>query len=342
MRKLFLFLVATAFLTGSLTSMDIQTAGAQSIELKMAHFMSPMHVQHRNSFEPFAKKVEELTGGKVTIKLFPGGALGGPTQLPDAVKSGITDIAFIIPSYSTGRFLRISALDLPFVVNSAVHATKVIYEVHDKYLAEDFKEYKVLWLYSCGPGQIHSATKPIEKLEDLQGTKMRSPSAYMSKAFTLMGSNPVSMPISELTVSLQKGVIDGMLTPFSALADFRLFDLVKYIAEVDFYVSPMAVVMNKEKFNSLPESARKALEQAGGKQWGLHAAKAYDEHDQESVQQATQQGKIKMVKITGPELQKFKDRVKPMDADWVKETSQKGIPAKEILDAVRASAEKNK
>jgi TRAP-type C4-dicarboxylate transport system substrate-binding protein len=322
--------------------MDIQTAGAQSIELKMAHFMSPMHVQHRNSFEPFAKKVEELTGGKVTIKLFPGGALGGPTQLPDAVKSGITDIAFIIPSYSTGRFLRISALDLPFVVNSAVHATKVIYEVHDKYLAEDFKEYKVLWLYSCGPGQIHSATKPIEKLEDLQGTKMRSPSAYMSKAFTLMGSNPVSMPISELTVSLQKGVIDGMLTPFSALADFRLFDLVKYIAEVDFYVSPMAVVMNKEKFNSLPESARKALEQAGGKQWGLHAAKAYDEHDQESVQQATQQGKIKMVKITGPELQKFKDRVKPMDADWVKETSQKGIPAKEILDAVRASAEKNK
>jgi TRAP-type C4-dicarboxylate transport system substrate-binding protein len=342
MRKLFLFLVAVPFLTGSLASMDIQNAGAQSIELKMAHFMSPMHVQHRKSFEPYAKKVEELTGGKVIIKLFPGGALGGPTQLPDTVKSGITDIAFIIPSYSTGRFLRISALDLPFVVNSAVHATQVIYDVYDKYFAEDFKDYKVLWLYSCGPGQIHSATKPIQKLEDLQGTKMRSPSAYMSKAFTLMGSNPVSMPISELTVSLQKGVIDGMLTPFSALADFRLFDLVKYITEVDFYVSPMAVVMNKEKFNSLPESARKALEEAGGKQWGLHAAKAYDEHDQDSVQEANKQGKIKIVKITGPELQKFKDRVKPMDAEWVKETSQKGVRAKEVLDAVRGSAERNK
>ncbi|RJR39499.1 MAG: hypothetical protein C4576_21360 [Desulfobacteraceae bacterium] len=342
MRKRFLFLVAASLLTVSLASPNVQTIGAQTVELKMAHFMSPMHVQHRMSFEPFAKKVEELTGGKLVIKIFPGSALGGPTQLPDAVKAGITDIAFIIPSYSTGRFLRISALDLPFVVNSAVHATKVIYDVYDKYLADDFKEYKVLWLYSCGPGQVHSATKPIQKLDDLQGTKMRSPSAYMSKAFTLMGANPVSMPISELTVSLQKGVIDGMLTPFSALADFRMFDLVKYIAEVDFYVSPMAVVMNKEKFDSLPEPSRKALEQAGGKQWGLHAAQAYDQHDQDSVKEANKQGKIKIMKITGPELQKFKERVKPMDAEWVKETSQKGIRGKEILEAIRISAEKNK
>jgi TRAP-type C4-dicarboxylate transport system substrate-binding protein len=342
MKKVLFFFVASLFLTLSLGGPAVQPAGAQAIELKLAHFMSPMHVQHKKSFEPFAKKVEELSGGKVTVKIFAGGALGGPTQLPDTVKAGITDIAFIIPSYTTGRFLRMSVLDLPFVVNSAVHATKVIYDVYDQHLAEDFKDYKVLWLYSCGPGQFHSATKPIQKLEDLQGTKMRSPSAYMSKAFTLMGSNPVSMPISELTVSLQKGVIDGMLTPFSALADFRLFDLVKYIAEVDFYVSPMAVVMNKEKFNSLPDSAKKAIEQASGRPWGLHAAEAYDVHDQDSVQEANKQGKIKIVKVTGAELQKFKEKVKTMEADWVKEVSQKGIPAQKILDAAHASAEKNR
>jgi len=133
---------------------------------------------------------------------------------------------------------------------------------YDKHLAEDFKDYKVLWLYSCGPGQFHSGGKPITRLEDLKGSKMRSPSAYMSKALQLMGANAVSMPISELTVSLQKGVIDGMLTPFSALADFKCFELVKYLAELDFYVSPMAVVMNKEKFDSLPNEAKKALDQA--------------------------------------------------------------------------------
>lgn len=342
MKRQVFFLVVAAFLAGSFFTADTRAVRAQTIELKLAHFMSPVHVQHQKSFEPFAKKVEELTGGKVTVKVFPGSALGGPTQLPDAVKAGITDIAFIIPSYTTGRFLRTSVLDLPFVVGSAVHATKVLYDVYDKYLAEDFKEYKVLWLYSCGPGQLHSGTKAITKLEDLKGTKMRSPSAYMSKALQLMGSNPVSMPISELTVSLQKGVIDGMLTPFSALADFRCFELVKYIAEVDFYVSPMAVVMNKEKFASLPDSAKKALEQAAGKQWGLHAALAYDEHDQNSVKEGSSKHNIKIEKISGAELQKFKDSVKVMEADWVKEISQKGLPAKEILEAVGASAKKNK
>jgi TRAP-type transport system periplasmic protein len=342
MKKLGFFLVVAAFLACSFFTADTRAVRAQTIELKLAHFMSPVHVQHQKSFEPFAKKVEELTGGKVTVKVFPGGALGGPTQLPDAAKAGITDIAFIIPSYTTGRFLRSSVLDLPFVVGSAVHATKVLYDVYDKYLAEDFKEYKVLWLYSCGPGQLHSRAKPIAKLEDLKGTKMRAPSAYMSKALQLMGANPVSMPISELTVSLQKGVMDGMLTPFSALADFRCFELIKYIAELDFYVSPMAVVMNKEKFASLPDFAKKALEQAGGKQWGLHAAAAYDEHDQNSVKEGSSKYNIKITKISGAELQKFRDSVKVMEADWVKDISQKGMPAKEILEAVRASAEKNR
>ena len=341
MKKLFLFLSMVAYVVGSIFAAGAGEAYAQAIELKLAHFMSPMHVQHVKSFEPFAKKVEELTGGKVTVKIFPGGALGGPTQLPDAVKAGITDIAFIIPSYTTGRFVRLSSMDLPFLFNSAVHATKTIYDVYDKYLAEDFKEYKVLWLYSCGPGQLHSAQKVISRVEDLRGMKMRAPSAYMSKALQLMGSNPVSMPISELTVSLQKGVIDGMLTPFSALSDFRCFELVKSIAEVDFYVSPMAVVMNKEKFSSLPEAAKKAIDEASGKQWGLHAAKVYDEDDQAAAKAASGRYQINIVKVAGPELKKFKDSVKNMDAEWVKEVSQKGIKGKEILDAVRAGADKN-
>ena len=312
------------------------------IELKLAHFMSPMHVQHRNSFEPFSKKVEDLTDGKVKIKIFPGGALGGPTQLPDAVKAGITDMAFIIPSYTTGRFERLSALDLPFMVDSAVHATKVIYDMYDKYFAEDFKDYKVVWLYSCGPGQIQSATKPVNLAEDLKGMKMRAPSAYMSKAFRLLGSTPVGMPISELTISLQKGVIDGMLTPFSAVADFRLFDLVKYITQVDMYVSPMAVVMNKEKFESLPAYAKKAIEEASGKPWGLHAAGIYDQEDEATVAEIQRQGKIKIITLSEAEKGKFMKEVEVMKKDWAEEMAKKGIPSAEILEAVHASAKKNR
>ena len=315
---------------------------AQTIELKFAHFMSPKHIQHQNSFDPFCRKVAELTNGKVKIKIYPGGALGNPKQLPDAVKTGITDIAFIIPSYTTGRFPRITVLDLPFLCDNATHATKVMYDLYDKNFAADFKDYKVLWLYSPGPGQLMSATKAMHTADVLQGMKMRASSAYMSKALKLLGSNPVGMPISKLTMSLQKKVIDGMLTPYSAVTDFRLFDLVTHITELNMYVTPMAVVMNKAKYNSLPDFAKKAIDQASGKQWGLHAANVYDNHDRNTLNEITRRGKIEVYKLPDSEKQKIEKKVKALQADWIAAATKKGIPAEEILADVQKSAQKNK
>ena len=337
MKKLFLG-IGMACVLGLFVFAGARAVQAKTIELKFAHFMSPMHIQHQKSFAPFCKKVEELTGGQVKIKIYPGGALGRPKQLPDAAKTGITDIAFIIPSYTTGRFPRTSAFDLPFIFDSASHATRVLYALAYDYLADDYKDYKVLWFYSCGTGQLHSVTKPIYRVEDLKGMKMRAPSAYMSKALKICGANPVGMPISKLTMSLEKKVIDGMLTPYSAVIDFRLWDLVKYIAQVDMYLSPMAVVMNKQKWNSLPDAAKNAIDEASGMQWGLHAAQVYDDHDQNMVNQNKKSRKVEIYKVPMSEKKRFMGVVQGMQADWVAEMSKKGLPAKELLEAVKQSA----
>jgi TRAP-type C4-dicarboxylate transport system substrate-binding protein len=315
-----------------MTLSAVTTGSAETIELKMAHFMSPMHVQHQQSFVPFAQEVEKLTGGKVKIKIFPGGALGGAPELADSVKTGIADIAFIVPSYTTGRFPRTSAFDLPFIFNNAVQAAEVLYEVYDKYLAEDFKDYKVLWLYSCDTGQLHSVNKPIRKLDDLKGMKMRAPSSYMSEALKLLGANPVSMPLSELSMALDKRVIDGMLSPNTSLTDFKLTEIIKYTTQVDFYISPMAVIMNKEKYNSLPDYAKKALDQASGKKWGLRAAKIYDDYAKTSLKSLSDSGKIKVYRLTPEEKKKCLEKVKKMETDWVVKNTAKGIPAQELLD----------
>jgi len=337
MKKIF-FLITISFILNF--GFVMEESKAQIIELKMAHFMSPIHIQHQKSFVPFAENVDKLTGGRVKIKIFPGGALGAPTQLPDAVKTGITDIAFIIPSYTTARFPRISVLDLPFICDDAVHATKIIYDLKDKYFLEDFKDYKVLWFYSCGTGQLMSATRPIHSLDDLKGMKMRAPSAYMSKALRLLGSNPVAMPISELTVSLQKKVVDGILTPWSAIEDFKLWDLIKYLTEIDMYLSPMAVVMNKDKYNSLPDFAKKSIDEATGMQWGLHAARVYEEHDNNTMKKNKDLKKIDVFKLPDSEKEKFIKKVKIMETEWVDELSKSGIPATKILEDVYASAKK--
>ncbi len=315
---------------------------ADTIDLKLAHFMPVMHIQHQKSFLPFARKVEQLTGGRVRVKIFPGGTLGDAAQLADAVKSGITDIAFIVPTYTTGRFPRSAAFDLPFLFDDALHATKVYYDLYDEYIADDFKDYKVLWLLSCGPGQFHSVKKPIRTLEDLKGMKMRAPSAPMSRAFTLWGANPVSMPLPELHGALEKNILDGMLTPASAITDFKLTDIIRHMTKADVYISVMAVIMNKEKFNALPDFAKKALEEAGGKPWGLASARAYDDQDADTIKKLTAAGKVNVYALPAGEKKLFMERVKVMETDWITENTRKGIPAESLLRAIHRSAEKNR
>ena len=320
-------------------SEDVQ---AQTIELKMAHFMPPMHIQHQQSFLPFAKKVEELTGGRVKIKIYTSETLGSAAQLAEAVKTGITDIAFVVPSYTPGRFPRTSALDLPFLFDSAEHTTRVFYDLYDRHLAEDYKDYKVLWLYSCDPGQFFSVSKPIRNLEELKGMKIRASSADMSKALKLLGANPVGMPLSELHMALDKKVIDGMLAPTSAIYDFKITDLIKHSTRLNIYTAPKVVVMNKEKFNSLPDYAKKAIEKASGKAWGLRAAKIYDTLDADTVKKVNLPGAMQIYRLPAAEKQKFMNQVKIMEADWIEKTAQQGVPARELLKAVHQSAGKNR
>ena len=170
MKRILIIGVGLAFLVGIFAFAGEPAAMAQTIELKFAHFMSPMHIQHQKSFQPFCDNVAKLTDGRVKIKIYPGGALGRPKQLPDAAKTGVTDIAFIIPSYTTGRFPRLSALDLPFLVESAEHATRVIYDLYDRYFFEDFTDYKVLWFYSCGTCLLYTSPSP----RDLSTSRMPS------------------------------------------------------------------------------------------------------------------------------------------------------------------------
>jgi TRAP-type C4-dicarboxylate transport system substrate-binding protein len=333
-RYAFILTAAAVFLWGIMCG---SSPAAESIELKLAHFVSPQHVQHQESFLPFAQNVEKLTQGRVRIKVYAGGALGGPLQLPDVVRTGIADMAFIVPSYTAGRFPRSSVLDLPFLADQALKATRIFYDFYDPYLADDYRDYKVLWFYSSDPGQLFTATGPIKTLDDLKGKKIRSPSTAMSDALGLLGAHPVSMPISELHSALDKRVIDGMLSPTTAIQDFKLYDQIRYGTRINMFSSLLMVVMNKERFASLPDFARKALDEASGKSWGLRAAGIYDRLDAEVTAKLKTSGRVLLETISSAERQRFLERLKPMDADWAAQQADRHIPAHEILTAMHAA-----
>ena len=133
-----------------------------------------------------------------------------------------------------------------------------------------------------------------------------------------------------------------MLAPTSAIYDFKITDLIKHSTRLNIYTAPMIVVMNKEKFNSLPDYAKKAIEKASGKAWGLRAAKIYDTLDADTVKKVNLPGAMQIYRLPAAEKQKFMNQVKMMETDWIEKTAQKGVPARELLTAVHQSAIRNR
>ena len=84
------------------------------------------------------------------------------------------------------------------------------------------------------------------------------------------------MPITDTYTSLERGVVDGTVVPFEGLGIFKLDDLVKYSTITDFYTVTMAVLMNKRKYQSLPDDLKKAIDENSGLVMSSWCGKAYD------------------------------------------------------------------
>ena len=152
-----------------------------------------------NSSE-WSKEIEKRTNGKVKINYYSGGTLMPAPQTYDSIVKGIADIGFSIMSYTRGKFPLTEVIDLPLGYKSGYTATKLINAYYAKFRPKEFDETKVLYLHAHGPG-ILNTKKPVYKLEDLKGMKIRS-TGLSSKIAQSLGAAPVGMPIPETYYAL--------------------------------------------------------------------------------------------------------------------------------------------
>lgn len=309
-----------------------------AVELKMSHFMPTKHAQHR-VMEAWAHEMEEATGGKMKITIFPGGALGKPPHQYDNAVKGITDIAFGLHSYTAGRFPLTSVMELPFLVPSGEIGATVLWDLYGKYLKDEFKDVKVLWMFMHGPGQIFTTKKPIKTLADLKGLKMRSPGPIMSDVIKRLGAVPVTMPITQVYTALERGTIDGVCGPWEIMPPFRFYEQCRYATIADVYSMTFFVVMNKAKYESLPPDIKGVLDDHIGKPMSIEAGKAYDNADAPGRKLALDKG-MEVYTLPEAERQKWIQATLPVIDEWIVQMESKGLPGKEVreysLDAIRA------
>ncbi len=306
-------------------------AGAQAkqINLKFATFVTPMHWVSI-SFENYAKEVEKRTNGRVKVTMFHANTLAPGPQIFDAVTKGIADMGYASISYTQGRFPLTEVIGLPLGYKSGLIATRMANEYLKKFKPKEFDAVQVMWLQAHGPGILNTTKKPVYKLEDLKGMKIRS-TGTSSRVAAALGASPVGMPMSEAYDALSRGIVEGILAPIEAMKSWKLGETVSYHTE-DYgagYSDCLYIVMNKEKWNSLPADLKQIIEKVNA-EWLERDGKGWDDADKEGRELVLKKGN-KIIPLSPEENARWADKVRPLLDEYVKNTKAKGLPGDEVL-----------
>jgi TRAP-type transport system periplasmic protein len=218
-------LVIVFFAATCLAFFPIMTSAADKvITLNYSNFFP---APHKNSVlaQQYCKEIEKRSGGKVKITYFPGGTLTPAAQTYDNVVKGIADIGESCFAYTRGKFPVMETLDLPLGYKTGVSATNLANAFYEKYQPKELAEVKVLWLHAHGPGILHTK-KPVYKLEDLKGMKIRA-TGQSAKVVQALGAAPVGTTMPETYDALRTGVADGAMAPVESLQGWKWGEVVK-------------------------------------------------------------------------------------------------------------------
>jgi len=311
-------------------------APAQEIELKLSHFLPPVHGIHTDFIEPWARELEARTGGQVKVSIFPGGTqLGNVARQYDQVRAGVVDIAHGLTGIPRGRFPRTSIVDLPFLFDDADQATRALWAVLPDYLAEEYPGVKVLALHAHNPGLIHTRDRPMRTMDDLQGLRIRTPSPAISMMLEHLGAIPQGLPPGEVYEALQKGVIDGTVFPWDPVASFKLVEVLNHHLDARTYTVSFFFVMNQAKYNGLPEDVRSAIDELSGDhlipKFGPWWA-AWDKPGLDAAQAAGQE----IVPLSQEERERWLETLQPMIEAYLDQIEAEGVEnAREIYVALQ-------
>jgi TRAP-type transport system periplasmic protein len=316
-------------------------ARAQAIELKLAYFVGDQHAMSQWLIK-WSNILEKESGGRITVKRFPGSQMGPVQQHYDFVRTGQADVAWFLHGATPGRFPLTEIVQVPYLVGSAEIGTKVLNdaELRAKYLDAEHKGVKVLLLMTHQPGNVHTTNKPIRTVEDMKGLRLRFASPTIRDYIAALGGTPVGVLPTEQVEQLQKGTIDGVFIDYGGAGiAFKMGGLLKHSTEMYSYVSSFGVAMNPDYFAKLPPDLQ-ALVTKSMTGVEKEVGQAWDGLDVPG-KKAIMDGGGEAIKLSAAEDAKFRKIGAEVASAKIKDLDSKGAPAKAIYAMMTSLAAKH-
>lgn len=323
--------------------------GGNRIFMEIAHAAGKTHIRFstwhppasrevRTVWIPMLEKLKEESNGEITYTMYAGGALGKGPEHYDIVAKGLSDMGYFTATWTPGRFPLTDVLSSAVWIDGKDLATDIGNAVYERILKDEFTDVKVIELNPCIQSFIWTR-KPVRKLEDLKGLKLRSLGGMQTKYIKALGAEPIFMPLGDVYMAIQMGTIDGLVTCPPLVCAFKLYEVIRYGVELTLGCASEGVVANLKWWNKVPDAHKKLIEELCSNPFRTSGGLTRKVYKEELIPEITKAG-VELIKFSEADLKECYLRFQDVTRMWVKELEGKGLPASKAVQIMYEECEK--
>jgi len=301
-------------------------AGAQAeIKDRTLRFAFQNALEHPQGqgAKKFAELVEQKSGGKIKVRLFPSGQLGGDLQTVSALQGGTLDMTVLNAGLLVSQVKEFGLFDLPFLFESGKEADAVVDGPFGQKLAQSLAPKNLVGLgyWELGFRNLTNSRRPVTKLEDIQGLKVRVvQSPLYIELFNTLGANAVPLPFPELYTALEQKTVDGQENPVSTILTSKFGEVQKHLTFTRHTYNPQIVIFSKRLWDRLDAEEKKLIEEAAAEAKVFQRQLSRDS-EAKAVEQLKAEG-VQFVELSPEEIARLREKVKPVSEKFAKEADE--------------------
>lgn len=304
----------------------------------------PIHNRWHYALKPWADELHKRSGGRILVEPYFAEALSKEADAYESVRSGVSDLAEFSYDVAVGQFPfheRIFTLVRPS--RSLEDPTRMILEMQQAFpqVREELSSVKVLFSHALTVGMLIGSKEPITSLAAFKGKKINVLGDYqIANKLSAFGASVVSIPMADVFMSMQQGVIDASSCDYDLLVSRRLGDVVKHVTLVNTTGLAFALVMNKEVYDGLPQDLRAVIDDVSGEYGRKLFSDFWEKKQYESLNAWINEMGGTLHVLSDDDYAQADALVEPVMAEWADIVSKAGLPGREMAAKFREFEEK--
>lgn len=299
------------------TAATLAFAGAVHAQDKTIKFANQNAAGHPiiQGMEKFKEVLEKSSGGKIKVNIFPGGQLGGDQQNLSALQGGTLEMVSMNSGILASIVKDFGVYDFPFMFANGKEADTVVDGAFGKKLHAKLEEKGVVGLgyYELGFRHITNSKRPINKVADIDGLKLRViPNAINVDWVKALGANPTPLPFPELYAALEQKAVDGQENPVATINGAKFFEVQKHLALTGHQYNPQSVLISKKFWDGLNAGEKKLVQDAVAESVKFQRQQARAQ--EASLLDNLKKNGMQVTQLTPAEMNLLREKMKPVIA----------------------------